>query len=179
MRNCIPAPAVGKRLTWSRHPEPRRRRRISSAGRHRILRSFAVLRMTNTSPSGGMADAVDSKSTALWGMPVRVRPRAPQRAPLRGALSVVGSQLSVLGLQTTKSQKSMRNLLILAFVLTTAGVFADVGRPQTDNRQPTTDNAARSAAYYHFIVQPEHVLTTADIADLAARGIEVQRVLPG
>jgi len=31
----------------------------------------------------------------------------------------------------------------------------------------------------HFIVQPEHVLTTADIADLAARGIEVQRVLPG
>ena len=28
-------------------------------------------------------------------------------------------------------------------------------------------------------MQPEHVLTTGDIADLAARGIEVQRVLPG
>src|SRR5581483_5206842 len=27
--------------------------------------------------------------------------------------------------------------------------------------------------------EPDHVLTTADIADLAARGIEVQRVLPG
>src|SRR6266540_4771524 len=38
---------------------------------------------------------------------------------------------------------------------------------------------AASARPQHFIVHPEHVLTTTDIADLAARGIEVQRVLPG
>ncbi|HUJ13117.1 MAG TPA: S8 family serine peptidase, partial [Thermoanaerobaculia bacterium] len=47
----------------------------------------------------------------------------------------------------------------------------------TDNRQPTTDNAPRSGA--HFIVTPARVLTPADIADLATRGIDVQRVLPG
>src|SRR5438128_1609452 len=51
-----------------------------------------------------------------------------------------------------------RSLISLAFFLTAAVALA---RPQ------------------HFIVQPQHVLSTADIADLAARGIEVQRVLPG
>src|SRR5438552_8797013 len=51
-----------------------------------------------------------------------------------------------------------RSLISLAFFLTAAVALA---RPQ------------------HFVVQPEHVLTTGDIADLAARGIEVQRVLPG
>ena len=146
MRNCIPAPAVGRRLTWSRHPEPRRRRRISSAEMHRILRSFAALRMTNTSPSGGMADAVDSKSTALWGMPVRVRPRAPQK----GAASrrVLSCRLSVLNLQTTDNrelttrrsrsvrprapQKGAASRRVAGYQLSVLGLQT------TDNRQLTT-----------------------------------------
>src|SRR5438270_2658228 len=52
---------------------------------------------------------------------------------------------------------NMRRTLIV-FLLSTTAAFA---RPQ------------------HFIVQPDHVLSQADIADLAARGIDVQRVLPG
>jgi subtilase family protein len=51
-----------------------------------------------------------------------------------------------------------RTLISLVLIFTAALVFA---RPQ------------------HFIVQAERVLTSADIADLAARGIEVQRALPG
>ena len=39
--------------------------------------------------------------------------------------------------------------------------------------------AAAFARPQHFILQPDHVLTQADIADLAAQGVDVQRVLPG
>src|SRR5438067_4905950 len=39
-------------------------------------------------------------------------------------------------------------------------------------------SAAAFARPQHFILQPDHVLSQADIADLAARGVEVQRVLP-
>src|SRR5579872_1799687 len=67
----------------------------------------------------------------------------------------------------------MRKILIFALSLATAATLATA----QDNRQQTTDNAARRAA--HFVLTPNRVLTTADIADLAARGIEVQRVLPG
>ena len=31
---------------------------------------------------------------------------------------------------------------------------------------------------HHFIIQPEHVLRAEEIAELAAKGVEVQRVLP-
>jgi len=54
-----------------------------------------------------------------------------------------------------------KTLLSLTLALTTTVVF---GAQQTDNRQPTTDNAARSAAGQHFVLTPQHVLTTADIA---------------
>src|ERR1700726_1410693 len=39
--------------------------------------------------------------------------------------------------------------------------------------------AVAVAAPQHFILQPDHVLSQTEIAELAAQGIDVQRVLPG
>jgi len=61
-------------------------------------------------------------------------------------------------------------LNVFALLLSSTVVFAD-------NRQPRTDNAPRSGA--HYIIEPDHVLSQAEIADFAARGIDVQHVLPG
>ena len=72
----------------------------------------------------------------------------------------------------------MRTLISFFLALSAVAVFADAGQT-ADNRQPTTDNAARSAVIQHFILKPDHVLSQADMSELAARGIQVQRVLSG
>ena len=65
----------------------------------------------------------------------------------------------------------MLKTLTLAFAITSSVAYP---AQMTENRAQTTDNSSQ-----HFIIQPDHILTPAEIADFATRGIEVQHVLPG
>src|SRR5438552_9284864 len=117
MRNCIPAPAVGRRLS----PQS------------------SVL-SPEASPSGGMADAVDSKSTALWGMPVRVRPRAPNLLTVhRWPLAEV-TQSTENGQRSTANDKARAPILLAVH----RWPLAEVIRSTANGQQPTTKACADS-----------------------------------
>src|SRR5688500_17455756 len=104
-----------------------------------------------------MADAVDSKSTVLTDMSVRVRPRAP-RTSIQG-----------------KPQKpTMRRLsAVLVSLLLTTAAFA--GHTESVRRV----NALVARIGRAMVLTPHQALSEADIADLASHGVSVGRALPG
>src|SRR5437867_9071613 len=153
MRNCIPTPAVGRKLS---------------------IRSSVL--SPDAGPSGEMADAADSKSAGV-------------QAPCRFDSDLGHHQTQTNNRRSGRFDSDLGHQERRAGVPPAAG--ARPARPLQCRRAGRPATAAGTAALLflliatavaagerHYIIQSDHVLAPADLADFAARGIEVQRVLP-